>query len=274
MHSIKVSIIIPTYNSSKTLHACLKSIADQIYKKIEVLIIDGMSTDETIEIARSYTHSIPALNIVSESDKGVYDAMNKGILMAQGEWLYFLGSDDLLFNDNTLKLIFDCKRDDVEQADIVYGNVVFKESNIHSSYHENFNILNFFNTNICHQSMFYRRAVFDKMGLYSLKYPVFSDWEFNTRCFFNDSLRIKYMSDIVAYYSMEGLSNHSTDRYQSDKAQLIQTLLQEKHLYYKLNYINIKNKKETAHKRIYYRIIKLIIFLLENINSDLQVVRR
>lgn len=274
MNSINVSIIIPTYNSGKTIHACLKSISDQNYKDFEVLIIDGLSTDETIEIAGAYSNVIPKLTIVSESDKGVYDAMNKGILKAQGTWLYFLGSDDQLFNESTLKFIFDDKKEEVEKTDVVYGNVILKELNIHSSYHENFSIVNFFHTNICHQSMFYRKTVFDKMGLYSLKYPVFADWEFNTRIFFAPFLRIKYIPDVIAYFSMGGLSNNSTDSYVSDKVQLIDALLRGRHIYYKLNYINIKNDQKTLLKRIQFRVIKLCIFLLENINSELSIVRK
>lgn len=274
MNSIKLSIIIPTYNSSKTLHACLKSIAEQTYQNFEVLVIDGVSTDETVEIACTYKGSIRNFTICSENDNGVYDAMNKGISKAQGEWLYFLGSDDLLFNSNTLTYIFDRNESELEQTDILYGNVIFKELNIHSNYHENFSIINFFHTNICHQSMFYRKTVFEKMGFYSLLYPVFSDWEFNTRCFFDRSLRIKYMSDIVAYFSMEGLSNHSTDTYKSQKAQLIKTLLRERHIYYKLKYRIIINNQKTFVDRIQFQMIKLFVFLLEKTNSQLNVVRR
>ena len=100
----KVSIIIPTCNSAKTLSRCLDSVISQSFTDWEVLMKDGVSNDDTIIIASSYQDS--RIRIYSEPDKGIYDAMNKGIDKAQGEWLYFLGSDDWLLNNCVLEEIF------------------------------------------------------------------------------------------------------------------------------------------------------------------------
>ena len=111
----RLSIIIPTFNSAKTLSRCLDSVISQSFTDWEVLMMDGVSNDDTIKIASSYQDS--RIQIYSEPDKGIYDAMNKGIDKAQGEWLYFLGSDDWLFNCNSLKDIF-CNN--INQYDVVY----------------------------------------------------------------------------------------------------------------------------------------------------------
>src|SRR5690606_10153742 len=105
-HQPLISIIIPTYNSAKTLRQALTSVVGQTYKKIEVLIIDGCSNDDTLVIVQSYAAEDSRLKWVTEPDNGIYDAMNKGIQLAKGEWLYFLGSDDKLHDEYVLEKIF------------------------------------------------------------------------------------------------------------------------------------------------------------------------
>jgi glycosyltransferase involved in cell wall biosynthesis len=274
MEPITLSIIIPTYNSGATLHACLESVVVQQRYDIEVLIMDGDSIDNTAAVANHFVSNYSFVHFFSEPDLGVYDAMNKGIAKAEGEWIYFLGSDDVLFQNNTLNLLFGKSKTIFEVSDIVYGNVVLKEQNILSTYHENFNILNFFHTNICHQAIFYRKSVFNKIGGYEIAYPVFADWEYNMRCFFDDSLRIKYIPDIIAYFSMNGLSNNSTDEFILNKIHLMNKLLQDKHVYYRLHFNNIKNTQNNLWERVRYKINKVLIYILETFDSDLSVVRR
>src|SRR4249920_3431468 len=97
------SIIIPTYNSESSLNKTLDSILSQTFTDFEIILTDGVSKDDTIAIAESYNDS--RLKIHSEPDKGVYDAMNKGMSLATGKWLYFIGSDDYLYNDEVLQTI-------------------------------------------------------------------------------------------------------------------------------------------------------------------------
>ena len=114
----RLSIIIPTFNSAKTLSRCLDSVISQSFTDWEVLMMDGVSNDDTIKIASSCQDS--RIRIYSEPDKGIYDAMNKGIDKSRGEWLYFLGSDDYLFNSHSLEDVF---KNDIEKYDVVYGDV-------------------------------------------------------------------------------------------------------------------------------------------------------
>ena len=96
-----ISIIIPTFNAESTILKALESILQQTFKDFEILIIDGLSKDKTIEIVENLKDS--RIKIHSDKDIGIYDAMNKGIHYAQGKWLYFIGSDDYLYNNEDCK---------------------------------------------------------------------------------------------------------------------------------------------------------------------------
>ena len=148
---MKLSIIIPTYNSASVLPKALDSIVGQTFGDWEVLIMDGVSTDDTLKVAQSYNDS--RIRINSEPDKGIYDAMNKGIGKARGEWLYFLGSDDWLLNDNVLHDVF---AQDADSYDVVYGEV---EAPHLASNHSGEWTLQTIDRNRCHQAILYRRQV-------------------------------------------------------------------------------------------------------------------
>ena len=93
--SLKISIIVATYNSSKTIRSCLDSIFNQNYSNIEINLIDGKSSDNTLDIVKNYNRKIP-IKIISEEDNGIYDALNKGIYSSVGDVIGFVHSDDIL----------------------------------------------------------------------------------------------------------------------------------------------------------------------------------
>src|SRR5687767_5868627 len=100
-----ISIIIPTYNSGQVIDSALASVASQSLSNYEVIVVDGLSTDETLQIAQKYLDQGLKIIVVSEKDSGIYDAMNKGLKIATGRWIYFLGSDDTLFSQQTLERV-------------------------------------------------------------------------------------------------------------------------------------------------------------------------
>jgi glycosyltransferase involved in cell wall biosynthesis len=114
------SIIIPTFNSGKTLSASLRSILSQTFTDYEILLVDGASTDDTLDLAKSFNDK--RIKIYSKPDEGAYDAMNKGVKAAQGEWLYFLGSDDKMFNTSVLERVYTIINTGNEK--VVYGNAL------------------------------------------------------------------------------------------------------------------------------------------------------
>lgn len=192
------SIIIPTYNSEKSIGHCLDSILNQTYTDFEVLLMDGLSTDSTLKITSNYND--PRIKIFSESDDGVYDAMNKSIVKASGEWLYFIGSDDVLYDDNVL---YDLNKfADTCDADFVYGNVIMaKENNIYDGV---FDINKLYTRrNICHQAIFYKKILFHTIGKYNLEYRIWADWDLNIRSFSHPLIKTIFIDRIICIYNDE-----------------------------------------------------------------------
>lgn len=198
-----VSIIVPTFNSSQTIQAALNSILNQSMQSYyEIIIIDAKSTDATLnKIDQCCTEQVE-IRVVSEKDNGVYDAMNKGIKLSKGQWLYFLGSDDTLFNDHVLEDASSFLKD--PQLDVVYGNV---SSPLYGEkYDGEFTEWKIPFKNIAHQAIFYRKTLFEKIGNYNLKYRMLADWDLNLRWMINKKIRRKYIDVTIANYATGGMS--------------------------------------------------------------------
>lgn len=197
---MKLSIIIPTYNSASVLPKALDSIVGQTFTDWEVLIMDGVSTDDTLTVARSYHDS--RIRIFSEPDKGIYDAMNKGIKKAHGEWLYFLGSDDWLLNENVLSEII--VQNGLDGYDVVYGEV---EAPHLASNHSGEWTLQTLDRNRCHQAILYRNKTIRRLGSYNTKYKIWADYDLNLKWFFNKKVKKKHIPTVIAHYSEGGYSS-------------------------------------------------------------------
>jgi len=209
------SIIIPTFNSENTIGKCLKSIYEQEFEDFEVIIIDGKSTDETLSIISAFKNH--NTKVFSEIDEGIYDAMNKGIDLANGKFIYFLGSDDTLFNPQVLKNInytIDSKTDK-----IIYGNVKMNGTNKWvkdgTVYGGEFNLKRILSHNIPHQAIFYHYSVFDILGKFNLRYPIFADHDFNIKAF--SQYLFKYTELIVADFFVGGASTTKSDHFAEDR---------------------------------------------------------
>ncbi len=200
-----ISIIIPTHNSANTIQLALKSICSQTFSEYEVLVIDNMSTDETFEKVMEYASGNTNIIFHTEKDNGVYDAMNKGIDFAKGEWLYFLGDDDDLYDPLVLKDVASFL--DEETNDLVYGDAVTKSNN--QRYGDEFDLVRIHTkANLCHQTIFYRKRIFDIIGKYNLHYPVAADWDLNIRCFRHPGIKKLHINRVIAgYNNRDGISS-------------------------------------------------------------------
>ena len=125
----KFSIITVTYNAGKVLEDTIQSVITQTYKNVEYIIVDGKSTDGTMDIVNRYREHIHT--IVSEPDKGLYDAMNKGIDLATGDYLCFLNAGDELHEDDTLQLIVHSLNGEKELPDVIYGETAIVDEEGH-----------------------------------------------------------------------------------------------------------------------------------------------
>ncbi|OCB34052.1 glycosyltransferase family 2 protein [Mycobacterium parascrofulaceum] len=200
------SIVVPTFNAAATLRACLDSLVRQTCDDFEVILVDGESTDGTLGVAGSHADQLRGRMVVHcGPDRGAYDAMNHGIGMAKGQWLLFLGADDTLYEAETLEnvavFINECG-----YSDLVYGDVILCSTGSRLGGAFDLDRL-LFETNICHQAIFYRKELFAGIGPYNLRYRLWADWDFNIRCFSNPALITRYMSVVVAKYNdVTGLS--------------------------------------------------------------------
>ncbi|MEO5650329.1 MAG: glycosyltransferase family 2 protein [Ginsengibacter sp.] len=204
---IQVSIITPVYNAEKFIERCVESVQRQGHSSYEHLIIDGNSTDNTVALVRKYMSADANIRLVTEKDEGVYDAMNKAVLLAEGQWLYFLGADDYFYSDKILARI--ALTLSSSHAEIVYGNVWLEQSA--RIYDGVFGIEKLLKRNICHQAIFYRSSVFATMGLYNTDYTQEGDYEFNLRCWIKGAVVSKFINETIAFYSKGGISSFQKD---------------------------------------------------------------
>lgn len=201
-----VSIIIPVYNAANTIRACLQSVTIQTFADFEVILLDGLSTDETASIVTVYSRNDQRIKCYSEKDNGIYDAMNKGMALAKGEWIYFMGSDDVLHSSTVLETFVQYF---TSSYDLVYGDVRWvPENRIEQG---EWNHRQLLQTNINHQRIFYRKSLFERYGGYELQYKVAADHALNIRLFCNAAVRKKYVPLVVADYHSGGFSANRID---------------------------------------------------------------
>lgn len=204
-----LSIIIPTRNCEATLGDCLESVAQQTWTDFELIVQDAGSTDGTHKILKQKDHLIDQLHV--ESDRGIYDAMNRGIRRARGEWLYFLGADDQLSHGGVFAALFPLESD----SQFVYGNVELYGSGIvgrHGQIYDGpFSRWKLCRKNICQQAIFYRKTLFSVLGEFDPAYPTLADWLFNIRAFAHEKTCPAFVDLVVANYCAEGLSNRIDD---------------------------------------------------------------
>ena len=205
----KISIITPTLNAEETVEACILSVKNQTYLNKEHLIIDGQSTDGTLNILKKHAENYPQLKWITERDEGIYDAMNRGIDLSSGDWLYFMGSDDVFCSNTVLDDIFN--RIEVSKYDVIYGNV--KWGNTEQLYDGPFSRLKLLQKNICHQAIFTRKTVFDRVGKFDIKFKTWADWVFNIQWYNKEDIRHCYIEITIARYNLDGYSSHKRDMF-------------------------------------------------------------
>lgn len=215
---MKISIITATYNSSATLHDTIESVLRQTYSDIEYLLIDGASTDNTVEIIESYRSKFQGkMRYISEPDKGIYDAMNKGIAMATGDVIGILNSDDFYTSNKVVERVV--KELKGNRIDAVYGDIhyvsnenVGKCVRYYSSkpFRRSWMRLGFMPA---HPSFYCRKEVYEKYGAFDTSYKVAADFENLLRLIFVHRIRIQYIPmDFVSMRtggaSSSGLVSH------------------------------------------------------------------
>ena len=203
---MKVSIITITYNSEKYLEECIISIRNQTYKNIEYIIIDGDSNDNTKEIINKYKEDVSIY--LSEKDRGIYDAINKGIEKSTGDIIGLLHSDDFLHDSNVIKRVVNSFVNDI---DCVYADSFYitQISNKKTRFYSSSNFANWkFRIGIMpsHPTLYFNSEVLKKYPLYNLKYKIASDFDLVLRHFILYKTKSKYIKDIWVIMREGGIS--------------------------------------------------------------------
>ncbi|MCJ8208432.1 glycosyltransferase [Mucilaginibacter sp. RS28] len=198
-HQPLISIITVTYNAAHLLPEYLNNVLPYVNAEVELVILDGNSTDGSIDILAQHNSKITYWR--SESDQGIYDAMNKAISYAKGGWLYFMGADDRLLGG-----FGKMGRHLTQPATVYYAKVVFW-GEIAGGALKKYDLTKI---DICHQSIFYPRRVFDKYK-YETRYPVYADQHLNLSLFGDRKFQWKFVDELVAIYDTRGFSAGSKD---------------------------------------------------------------
>lgn len=202
----KISIITVAYNNRFGLEETIKSVINQSYKNFEFIIIDGNSNDGSKELLENYSSKIDIW--VSEPDKGIYNAMNKGIAKASGDYLIFMNSGDRFSANDILERIIP----HFNNEDIVYGNAYYELEDRKKYEYKippKITIGSLLKEPICHQSAFFRKELFLKYGMYDEKNKIASDWTFMMDIFIHHNISQKYINEFISIFEKIGISTTS-----------------------------------------------------------------
>lgn len=199
-----LSIITVCLNERDRIEQTAQSIVNQTYQNFEWIIIDGGSTDGTLEVLKKYQNRIQVF--ISEKDDGIYHAMNKGIRLARGEYCQFMNGGDYFYDKNVLKNFHDFKN----KAGIVYGSIVaiFPDSRKETRFASPImNLKDFFYTQtIPHQGAFFSIDLFRKYGLYDEKYRIIADRDFFARAIVGNNVQAAHFPFIISCFYFDGIS--------------------------------------------------------------------
>ncbi len=200
-----VSIVTVSMNAVRFLERTIQSVINQNYSNIEYIIIDGKSTDNTVDLIRKYVDSIDRW--VSEKDDGLYDAMNKGIAISSGEWIFFMNAGDVFYSDNTLFEFF--SDSNIEDYDIIYGDNYIVDSSFKPVRYLKSGKLNEKTIKkgmpVSHQSVFVKR---EKCPFYNIEYKLKAEYNWFIDILFNTPKQnILYINKPVIKYPLGGVGH-------------------------------------------------------------------
>lgn len=208
---MKVSIITASYNSGKYIEDTIKSVLSQSYQNIEYIIIDGGSKDDTLDIVKKYEKNFNGrLKWISEKDKGIYDAMNKGINLATGDLVGLINSDDYLSNETIIEKVVNKIKE--KNSDLIYGDLDFiKES-------DKTDIVRKWKSGVykkgifrrgwhpAHPTLYIKKEFYDRVGNFSLDYKIAADFDLMLRIFEKNNPKVDYLEEVMVKMRVGGVS--------------------------------------------------------------------
>ncbi len=269
-----LSIITINKNNKTGLQKTMESVFMQDFSDFEYIVIDGASTDGSVEYLKTANYKLQTINykLVSEPDSGIYNAMNKGIKMANGEYLLFLNSGDFLVDNHVLSDVFKIEF----SADFLCGRcrVSDKGKIIYiTDPPEVLSLTNFYKTTLAHQSTFIKRTLFEQFGLYREDLKLMSDWEFWIRTIILGYASTIKVDTIIADYNLDGMSSSENNYTLSEKeCEIVYNDLHLKNIITDYDKWEKKDKEmEIAYwmksKQVLYIPIQFIFFLVKRVSK-------
>ena len=241
----KISIVTINYNNVIGLQQTMDSVIGQSYKDIDYVVIDGASTDGSSVVIEKYAKDLGYW--VSEPDSGVYNAMNKGVKVAKGEYLLFLNSGDRLIDDDIIQKVVDFGL----TTDLLYGDLLFftPEKEWAWTQPEALTFQIFFKSTIPHPSTFIKKSLFDEVGLYDENLKIVSDWKFFILAIAKYNCSYKHINQIISLYNFDGISSKPENLTIIEAERKL--VLEENFPLYIADY-KLLNEQETELKKIKY----------------------
>jgi glycosyltransferase involved in cell wall biosynthesis len=238
---MKISIITVSFNSSKTIADTINSVRSQSYRNFEHIIIDGNSTDDTVDIIKH--NSYPNLKYISEPDAGIYDAMNKGLQRAKGDIIGFLNSDDFFYDRNALSNI--AHSFGLSNISILYADLAYIDSS-------NLKIIRLWKSNVfvsgmfsrgwapAHPTFYFHKSVLDLVPSFDLSFKLASDFDFMMRCLEINKFKSLYLPNILVSMRLGGATNSSLKNIYSQNIEIIKSIRKNNIRFNLIKYILFK----------------------------------
>ena len=228
---MRLSIVTINWNNATGLEKTMQSVATQSFKEFEYIIVDGASTDGSIEVVKLYESQFAHLKWVSESDSGIYNAMNKGIRMASGDFIQILNSGDSLAKEDVTERMLTALGE-TDAPSILYGNMVKCFPDGYRMVDKSFagqeiTMLGMYTGTLNHDPAYIRRDLFDKYGYYDESLKIVSDWKWYLQAIILGDEKPKYVDMDVTLFDMTGISETSKELDQTERKQVLEQLFPE-----------------------------------------------
>ena len=238
----KLSIITINYNNQIGLEKTIESVVSQTFSNYEYIVIDGGSSDNSVEVIKNYHDKINYW--ISEKDAGIYDAMNKGIRKAKGEYCLFLNSGDYLIDETIISKVFSGNNTE----SILYGNMLVDIGNNNlkeEKLPKTLTLPFLFKHNIWHPATFIKKELFDKFGLYNEKYKIAADYDFFFLAIAIEKVTNIYIPLSIVVYNLGGISSNPKNLgiIEKERCLIHKTYLSDKEFTFLTNFKKFKNER-------------------------------
>jgi len=244
--NMKLTIVTVTYDDVSGLNKTIESVKKQNFRDFEHIIVDKLSADGSKELVGKYMKNYDNVSYIREDDNGIFEAMNKGLVKAKGDYINFLNSGDSYADESVLKEIFAKERGE----GIIYGDInqLWRNGKKErwSLSGENINIKFFIKKTIYHQASFIRREILEIMGGYDESLMIVADYDFFIRAIIRERIKLLYLPMVMVDYDAEGVSSRMTNSFIIERTKVL------------MRYIKGTEYWRLAVKLIYYKIFKVL----------------